>query len=233
MNMKKLSGAVLGLAISSQALAAEVSISLSNLTQNIAFTPLLYVAHGPSASLFTVGEQASASLQAMAEGGDTSLLAADASAAGATVSENPAQGPLMPATTTTLETWDTGDHTHLSITAMILPTNDGFVGLDSWPIPSEPGSYTVYLNAYDAGTEANDELVSADGGMPGMSGIPDAPLFEHGSGGTGLTQSVTNQMVHIHPGNVGDADATGGESDLTNTVHRWLNPVAKVVITVQ
>ena len=33
-------------------------------------------------------------------------------------------------------------------------------------------------------------------------------------------------MVHIHPGNLGDDDLEAGMSDLDNTVHRWLNPVA-------
>jgi hypothetical protein len=38
--------------------------------------------------------------------------------------------------------------------------------------------------------------------------------------------------VHIHRGNFGDADAAGGTSDMVNSIHRWLNPVAKVTVTV-
>ena len=39
-------------------------------------------------------------------------------------------------------------------------------------------------------------------------------------------------MVHIHRGSLGDDDITGGKSDLDNTVHRWLNPVARITVTV-
>lgn len=40
-------------------------------------------------------------------------------------------------------------------------------------------------------------------------------------------------MVHIHPGNLGDDDLEAGISDLNNTVHRWLNPVAMLTVTVK
>ena len=116
---------------------------------------------------------------------------------------------------------------------MLLPTNDGFVGLDSWMIPTEAGTYTVYLNAYDAGTEANDELVVEGSGMPGTPGIPAAPGGNAGMNGSGVTSSETNMMVHIHPGNLGDDDLEAGMSDLDNTVHRWLNPVALLTVTVK
>jgi len=57
---------------------------------------------------------------------------------------------------------------------MLLRTNDGFVGLDSLRIPRAPGTYSYYLYGYDAGTEANDELITG-GGDPNVPGIPAAP----------------------------------------------------------
>jgi hypothetical protein len=36
---------------------------------------------------------------------------------------------------------------------MLLPTNDGFVGLDSLTLPTNPGTYLYTLNGYDAGTK--------------------------------------------------------------------------------
>jgi len=39
---------------------------------------------------------------------------------------------------------DTGANDFLSVAAMILPSNDGFVGIDSWPIPAEAGTYTLF-----------------------------------------------------------------------------------------
>ena len=115
---------------------------------------------------------------------------------------------------------------------MLLPTNDGFVGKDSWAIPSEAGTYTFYMNGYDAGTEANDEIVNG-GGAPGVPGIPVDPGSYSGTGGSGVSSSSANSNIHIHPGNVGDSDASGGVSDLDSRIHRWLNPVAKVVVTVK
>ena len=73
--------------------------------------------------------------------------------------ENPAVGLLAPGDSATATLDTTAGNTHLSIVAMLLPTNDGFVGLDSLEIPTTPGTYIYYLNGYDAGTEANDEVI--------------------------------------------------------------------------
>ena len=55
-------------------------------------------------------------------------------------------------------------HRQLSIIGMIVPSNDGFVALHKLVLPSTPGTYTYMVNAYDAGTEANDEI--RGGGAP-------------------------------------------------------------------
>jgi hypothetical protein len=41
-----------------------------------------------------------------------------------------------------------------------------------------------------------------------------------------------NQTVHIHRGILGDTDLLGGTSDLDSRVHRWRNPVARIVLRV-
>ena len=51
-----------------------------------------------------------------------------------------------------------------------------------------------------------------------------------GDDGTGVAAEVEG-FVHVHRNVLGDADATGGVSDIDSTVHRWLNPVARVTIT--
>ncbi|WP_440876118.1 spondin domain-containing protein [Thalassotalea sp. PLHSN55] len=211
--------------------AQQLEISITNLTQGLIYTPILVGAHTSDVSLFNVGEAASAELQAMAEGGDISGLATMLTTASADIVENPASGMLMPGTSTTTSLMTADTNTHLSITTMLLPTNDGFVGLNAWPIPTEAGTYTVMVNAYDAGTEANDEIVNG-GGMPGVPGIPGAPGGDAGTGGTGVTTTEANETVHIHRGSLGDDDLTGGKSDLDSSVHRWLNPVARVTVTV-
>ncbi|WOJ94791.1 spondin domain-containing protein [Congregibacter variabilis] len=213
--------------------AAQFDVEIINLTRGSYFTPFLVAAHAANASLFTTGEPASASIQAMAEGGDIAPLIADVEALNATVVANPASGLLAPGqrTSAALNTDDAPDNTRLSIVAMILPSNDGFMGLNAIEIPSEPGRYVFSVNAYDSGTEANDEIVGS--GAPGEPGYPAPPpvLAASGSGGTGIA-AMAEGFVHIHRNVLGDDNLSGGNSDIDNTVHRWLNPVVRVVITV-
>jgi hypothetical protein len=218
--------------------AADLEISVSNLTAGIYFTPLLVAAHPAASHLFQIGQGASGALQAMAEGGDIAGLKAAVDAAGGQTLANPANGLLAPAQSAQAILSTTAANTRLSLTAMLLPTNDGFVGLDGWVIPTAPGTYTVDLNAYDAGTEANTELMNPGaGGAPGVSGIPADPSGKAGSGGTGVVPAAPNDaephVVHIHRGVLGDTNASGGTSDLDSRSHRWLNPVARITVVVK
>ncbi len=203
--------------------AKELEITITNATKGIYFTPLIVAAHGSDLQMFRAGDAATPELEAMAEGGDISGLSSLIGNAGGEVVENPAGGILNPGIATTF-TINTGSHKYLSLSAMLLPTNDGFVGLDSWKIPSKSGTYQATLLSYDAGTEANDELASS---------MPNPPFITFGSGGSGVETTVSNDKVHIHPGNLGDSDATGGISDLDSSSHRWLNPVATMTIVVK
>ncbi len=217
---------------SPNAFSEVIDVKVTNLTQGMYFTPLLVTAHPDTTDLFSLGDAASSEIQAMAEGGDIAGLVTLAENAGAVSSENPAEGVLAPGTFTMVTDMATGANDRLSIVSMLLPSNDGFVGLDSWKIPETAGTYTLYLNAYDAGTEANDELVTG-GGAPGEAGIPANPGANDGTGGTGVTSTESNTMIHVHRGNIGDTDAEGGISDVDSRIHRWLNPVAKVTVTVK
>jgi len=225
--------AALILATSSLSVSAQqLEITVTNLTHGMHYTPLIIAAHSADASLYTLGEKASVELQAMAEGGDISGLSTILTSVNADMVANPASGLLAPAksVTTMLDTAD--GNMYLSIASMLLPTNDAFVGLNGWKIPSEAGTYKVLLNAYDAGTEANDEIING-GGMPGIPGIPAAPGGNAGTAASGVTSVEANTTVHVHRGNLGDDDLMGGKSDLDNTVHRWLNPVASVTVVVK
>ena len=237
MNIKKtiLSVSAALICLSTAAQAQNVSVSVENLTNGIHFTPLLIAMHDSDFHLFKAGERASNNLQTMAEGGEIGGLSTDATASGATIIANPAGGMLAPGAQTSPRTAVIDENTlnKLSITAMMLPTNDGFIGLDSWSIPKTAGTYTINVNAYDAGTEANTELLADGSGAPNTLGIPVAPSGHAGINGTGVTTSDNNINIHIHRGNLGDTNATGGFSDLDSTVHRWLNPVARITVTVQ
>ena len=203
-----------------------VTVEITNLSNALYYTPLLVSAHNYNTHIFQPGMAASANLQAMAEGGAISGLIADLDLTGASSVANPADGLLAPGATTSATVTMKDGNRYLSIAAMLLPTNDGFVGLDAFKIPKKAGTHTIYLNGYDAGTEANDEIVNG-GGAPGTPGIPADPGGNASAGAAGVTGADHNTKVHVHRGIVG-----GDYSDLDNAVHRWMNPVAKVVITV-
>ena len=234
--MKKLNMASLALAAAvstSPALATDFSVSVTSLTRGLYFTPLLVAAHNSDNQLFTTGQAASTGLQEMAEGGSIASLVTTLTGINATIVENPAAGLLGPgqSTSTNMNTDNAAENTQLSVVAMVLPTNDGFLGLNAITIPTEAGTYTYNVNAYDAGTEANDEI--RGGGAPGAAGFPAPGPVDVASGqnGTGINATVEG-FVHIHRNVLGDTDAAGGASDIDSTVHRWLNPVARVTIVV-
>lgn len=212
--------------------AQDLTVTITNLTHGTYFTPLLIAAHDNQTHLFQPGTAASMHLQAMAEGGNIAGLETDLLAIGANVVSNPAGGVLAPGASVSADLVSNPHNSRLSLTAMLVPTNDGFVGLDALTIPKTPGSYTYYLNAYDAGTEANDEVING-GGAPGTPGVPGDPGGNGGTGATGVIATEHNTHVHIHRGILGDTDPTGGMSDLDSRIHGWDNPIAKLVITVK
>jgi hypothetical protein len=168
----------------------------------------------------------------MAEGGDIAGLITDLDAASADHEANPAGGPLAPGASTSFSLTTAAGNDYLTAVAMVLPTNDAFLGLNSWKIPSEAGTYTLNISAYDAGTEVNDEIIN-DGGAAGTPGIPGDPSGQSGTGAAGVTTAESNTHIHIHRGVLGDTNATGGNSDLDSRIHRWLNPVARIIVTVK
>jgi hypothetical protein len=228
-------GALVALSIlgMSAANAADINVKITNLTNAIWFTPFLVAAHPADTALFAAGQPASAGLQAMAEGGDIAMLVTDLTGLGATIQENPAGGFLQPAMSTDVDlNTDGTSNVLLSAVAMLLPTNDAFAGLNAITIPTDPGTYVFDVPAYDAGTEANDEQLNG-GGAPGAAGMPGDPGGFAGTGGTGAATTDANTNVHIHRNTLGDTSDVDGVSDLDSRVHRWLNPVIRVVITVR
>lgn len=228
------------LALAPSVFAADLTVSVTNLTRGTWFTPLLVTAHPTGFKAFTEGAPASVELQMIAEAGDTSGMQAILPTGSSKVF-NPNNGPLKPGGSTTTMSFTGGAgtaNTQLSVLAMMVPTNDGFIALNAMDIPTTPGTYTYTVSAYDAGTEANDEKKAAAGGInqPGMI----FPAFLNDASGkpafinpdaTGFVNATKEGFVHIHRGIVGSA--SGGASALDNTVYRWLNPVARVVLTVK
>ncbi|CAA0121327.1 Uncharacterised protein [BD1-7 clade bacterium] len=143
------------------------------------------------------------------------------------------------------------ENTHLSLAAMVMPTNDGFIGIDSWKIPAGTGTWELSSPVYDAATEANTEVTHTNtannhacnvaldesNGCPLGAVIPfhaDAGnngTGPFGSGGEPVTEDAdTNPHIHVHRGNVGEVRPNLG--DLNLVTHRWLNPAVKVVVRI-
>jgi len=210
--------------------ASEFEVTVTNLTSGIHFTPLIVSAHTPDAAMFNTSSQASPQLQAIAEGGDVSAMAALLESIGASVATG--DGLVAPGASATFTVNSSSTNSVLSLTGMLLPTNDGFVGLNSVTLPTSMGTTKAYTaRGYDAGTEANVEVVGS--GAPGEAGFPAPPPVVATGTGTGATGIHTEAegFVTVHRGVIGDLDATGGHSDINAAEHRWQNPVASVSIT--
>jgi len=200
-------------------------VTITNLTQGQVFTPILVAAHQPGVSIFHPGEAASTELEMLAEGGVIGPLAAQLSTMDEVADVADSGGVLPPGQTTTVEVQARGGFQQISLAAMLVPTNDGFVALNgvtaptgprwAWPAPSPPTeqTITVYAPAWDAGTEANDESCAS---------VPGPPQVCQGEGFNASRQGAEG-FVHIHRGINGAADLSSAERD-------WKNPVARVVI---
>jgi len=197
---------------SSSALAdgkATYDVTITNLTNSISFTPILVTSHRKPVSIFELGSPASGELRMLAEGGDvvpmTTLLKADSQV----VDVQNSGGLLAPGASISVRVSAKRGAKLISLASMMLPTNDGFIGLDSVQVPKS-GSATYYSPGYDAGTELNDELCA---NIPG-------PTCGAGNGAPGQGEGY----VHIHRGihNIGDLNAS---------MYDWRNPVAKITIT--
>ena len=187
-------------------------VNITNLVPAQIFTPVLVATHNSSATLFTPGIPASAELGTLAETGNvtplTTLLNADTN-----VMDVQNSGGLHgPGNTGGVVVTGSDTFNRLSLAAMLIPTNDAFVGL-STTLPAAGEIKVLYAYAYDAGTEVNDERCAS---------IPGPSYPECGGPGTGGAPGGGEGMVLIHSGIRGDGDF-GRSCD-------WKNPVARITI---
>ena len=140
-------------------------VTFTNLTDGQPMTPPVVVIHDDSVQLAAPGTYAGPEIEAIAEGGDNSLLVgalgtrdgvADFGVAG--------MAPFGPgqSVTITLTTDDESDL--LSSVNMLVCANDGITGVDAIELPAEGTTTAVLAHAYDAGTERN---TSRSGDVPG------------------------------------------------------------------
>ncbi len=190
-------------------------VTVTNLMGGEVLTPIMVASHKAGVKLFTLGQPASTDMEHVAEAGDLSELEA-------TLRSNPdvldvvdSGAPLPPGQSVTLMVKTHGWFDHVSVTAMLVPTNDGFFAVNDGRGPKGFWrSVTYYSPAYDAGTEADDELCAH---------IPGPPNVCNGEGFNPSREGADN-FVHIHSG-------IHGIGDLSAAAFDWRNPVARIVIT--
>ena len=192
------------------ALADDYQITITNLTQSQFFTPILVATHKRGMPVFVPGSPASSDLEALAEGGDISLLKGTLDASSDVHETVASDGLLGPGQSVTLTVDDSKRFRYLSLASMLIPTNDAFIGISGMKMPKKKNAPVVIpVPAYDAGTEMNDELCS---NIPG----PDC-------GGAGMSVENGEGFISVHPGIHGVGDLAPGTYD-------WRNPAAMVKI---
>jgi hypothetical protein len=202
-------------------------VTVTNLTRNQRFTPILVATHREGLHLFEAGRPASPELRALAEEGNVAPFIQMLTAMPDRVLEaihTPPPPPLdrliRPGGSVSITVRAGGFFDHLSLASMLIPTNDAFFALDNVALPRDPRPAVYFVNAYDAGTERNDEQC---GSIPG-------PLFNEcvtasnpdGNGG-GAQVGGGEGFVHVHNGMQGTGNFNRSSRD-------WRNPVAKVTI---
>jgi hypothetical protein len=206
---------------------ATYKVTITNLTPGQPLTPPILLTHNRRTGIFTLGEEASAEIQAIAENGNGAPLLT-------TLEDDPnvhqvvsGMAPLVPAndpggtgfgSSMSFKITAQGHARYLSFASMLICTNDGFTGLDSVRLPFH--SKTVYSVAYDARSEVNTEdfadMVPPCQGLIGVSS---------GDPGTGASNPLLAEdgIVIPHVGILGGID-------LFPDVHGWSDPVAKIEI---
>ena len=121
-------------------------LRVTNLTTGQYFTPVLAVTHTAEAMVFQPGMEASAELQALAEGGDVMPLQMALQRMSAVMSVETGMGLTMPGQSSEIMISGSGMHRYLSLAAMLIPTNDAFVGISMMELPTHPGMEMVYAS---------------------------------------------------------------------------------------
>ncbi|MCB1985148.1 MAG: spondin domain-containing protein [Burkholderiales bacterium] len=185
-------------------------IAITNLTPGQPITPPMAATHHSGISFFDAGDAPTPELAALAEAGDGTPMAAKLINTPGYRDAQVGSSGIGPGETGIMIIHAHSKKDHLSLGAMLGNTNDAFIALRDVALPKGNRSVTYFANAYDAGSETNDESCSTIPG-PACGGAGPSPEDE-GEG-----------FVHIHNGihGIGGLDAA---------LYDWRNPAAQVVI---
>lgn len=216
--MRKKTSLYVGCLLSTTLLAATNSwagdmvmykITVTNLTPGQPLAPVMAATHRSGISFFEVGQAPSDELAMLAEAGNgrpmADKLLAMPGVSDAQISD---MGLTFPGKSTTMMVSAKRGVDKVSIGAMLGATNDAFFAVTDVDLPRGRHTVRYQADAYDAGSETNDELRSTVAGLGGEGYSPN----DSGEG-----------FVHIHNGIHGVGDASPAVLD-------WRNPVAEIVI---
>lgn len=201
-------------------------------TGPVGLAPVFAAFHDGTYDIFDVDgtSMASAGLELLAELGDTSLLVSSAPSAVNAAGFAPG-GPFVPNGGTGSQVFSvSGSQTSFSIAAMILPSNDWFIGTDnavdvSGLIGAAAGASIslVLSNGYDAGTEEEDFAFAPGGALVGITTAADPP------GGT-MTADPISHVTGPDPFAVfANIEPPGFD---TTAIDFTTGPIATVTLTV-
>lgn len=192
-----------------QAGAKTWRVTVENLTDGQPLSPPLLVVHSRQIDVWSPGTIASHGVAAIAEDANNAVL--EEALAGLPGVRSVATGidasvgtaaPILPGESQTYEIATRGSQNRLSVLTMLVRTNDAFTGLDSKLLHKQ--TYTIEKGAYDAGSEANNELGAY---------IPGPPF------GNAFVRDPEGKLVRHHPGIVG-GDLAGYAWDMSEPVAR-------------
>lgn len=188
-----------------------VEVTITNVSK-LQFTPLLVATHSADIAFFQAGAPASDELALLAEGGDVGPLTGVLESVPNLVGDvESTDGLLFPGQSVTVELDASRLFDRISVAAMLLPTNDAFVAVNSVPVPRILNRTSRFVaNGYDAGSEPNDELCA---NIPGPT-----------CGGAGASPEAGGE------GYVSISAGIQGVGDLASAAYDWRNPVAIVTV---
>ena len=222
---------VLTIGLVASAGAAQLSIQLEA-PSNLGIAPGYAAFHNGSYDIFDTGSAASAGLEQLAEVGSSATLAAN-TPSGVQALTIANGGPFFPGNSNTVTLDVDSSNTMLSFVAMVLPSNDWFVGnnvaIDISSLLSGDVGTSIswdFATVYDAGTETEDFAFAPGGGIIGIDTASDP------AGGTVTSDLITavtasdpfSSFANISPGTFDSSIYDFNDSGFSG-------PIARLTIT--
>lgn len=200
---------------------AAFQVTITNLTNAQPLSPVALIVHQTEFGVFELGAPASVALETLAEGGDNAELLSLADGNAIVYTTASGAGPIPPGQNDVIsfeiEEPDIAA-AYFSVSTMLVNTNDAFTGVNTVDLAGLDIGDTLIRRgvAYDAGTEADDEMAIY---IPGPAG---------GGEGFNTERDDENDAVSMHPGVVTSHD--GLVTSALNGQHKFDNPVIQVRI---